>query len=212
MPPSAHFARREAHALALLRELGAGHLDHPGGTLLAHLERVHARLGVWGARPALRLAGLCHAFYGTDGFATALLPVGRRGELAAVIGAEAEEIVYFYGSCDRAASYPTLASDVPRGAGADTEADADAADNEAVSSVAPAFRDRFTGHVHSPDRQSRRDFAELTAANELDLARIDPAFRAAHGPGLLALFTRLRGLLTEPAWRECQAVLGRGAL
>ncbi|MFJ3912537.1 DUF6817 domain-containing protein [Streptomyces vinaceus] len=214
MPPSAYFARREAHALALLRELGAGHLDHPGGTLLAHLERVHARLGVWGARPALRLAGLCHAFYGTDGFATALLPVGRRGELAAVIGAEAEEIVYFYGSCDRAASYPTLASDVPRGAGADTEADADADadDNEAVSSVAPAFRDRFTGHVHSPDRQSRRDFAELTAANELDLARIDPAFRAAHGPGLLALFTRLRGLLTEPAWRECQAVLGRGAL
>ncbi|MFK0233967.1 DUF6817 domain-containing protein [Streptomyces vinaceus] len=212
MPPSAHFAIREAHALTLLRELGAGHLDHPGGTLLAHLERVHARLGVWGARPALRLAGLCHACYGTDGFATALLPVGRRGELAAVIGAEAEEIVYFYASCDRAASYPTLASDVPRGAGAHTEADAGAADNEAVSSVAPAFRDRFTGHVHSPARQSRRDFAELTAANELDLARIDPAFRAAHGPGLLDLFTRLRGLLTEPARRECQAVLGRGAL
>ncbi|GHE27992.1 hypothetical protein CP980_03550 [Streptomyces vinaceus] len=217
MPPPAHFARREAHALALLRELGAGDLDHPGGSLLAHLERVHARLGVWGARPALRLAGLCHAFYGTDGFATALLPVGRRAELAAVIGAEAEEIVYFYASCDRAASYPTLASDVPCGAGAHTEAaaaeadaDADAADDEAVSSGAPAFRDRFTGHVHCPGRQPRRDFAELTAANELDLARIDPAFRAAHGPGLLALFTRLRGLLTEPAWRECRAVLGEG--
>ncbi|KOU20447.1 hypothetical protein ADK52_26760 [Streptomyces sp. WM6372] len=209
--------RREARALALLRELGAGQLDHPGGTLLAHLERVHARLGAWGARPALRLAGLCHAFYGTDGFATALLPVGRRAELAAVIGAEAEEIVYFYAGCDRAASCPTLASDVPRAADADADvnaaahADADAADNEAVPSVAPAFRDRFTGHVHSPDRQSRRDFAELSAANELDLARIDPAFRAAHGPGLLALFTRLRGLLTEPAWRECQAVLGDGA-
>ncbi|WP_406186628.1 DUF6817 domain-containing protein [Streptomyces sp. NBC_01006] len=198
--------RREARALALLRELGAGRLAHPGGTLLAHLERVHALLGAWGARPALRLAGLCHAFYGTDGFASALLPVARRAELAAVIGAEAEEIVYFYASCDRAASYPTLASDVPCGA------DAGAADNEAVSSVAPAFRDRFTGHVHSPDRQSRRDFAELSAANELDLARIDPAFRAAHGPGLLALFTRLRGLLTEPARRECRAVLGGGAL
>ncbi|WP_030153982.1 DUF6817 domain-containing protein [Streptomyces sp. NRRL S-244] len=213
MPPPAptptEGERREARALALLRELGAGELDHPGGTLLAHLERVHARLGAWGARPALRLAGLCHAFYGTDGFATALLPVGRRAELAAVIGAEAEEIVYFYASCDRAASYPTLASDVPCGADADA---AGAADNEAVSSVAPAFRDRFTGHVHCPDRQSRRDFAELSAANELDLARIDPAFRAAHGPGLLALFTRLRELLTEPARRECQAVLGGGAL
>ena len=199
--------RREARALALLRELGAGQLAHPGGTLLAHLERVHARLGAWGARPELRLAGLCHAFYGTDGFATALLPVGRRAELAAVIGAEAEEIVYFYASCDRAASYPTLAADDRR-----RGRRGPAADNEAVSSVAPAFRDRFTGHVHSPDRQSRRDFAELSAANELDLARIDPAFRAAHGPGLLALFTRLRGLLTEPARRECRAVLGGAAL
>ncbi|WP_327134727.1 hypothetical protein OG311_33255 [Streptomyces sp. NBC_01343] len=209
MPAPPRAEHREARALALLRELGAGHLDHPGGTLLAHLERVHARLGEWGARPALRLAGLCHAFYGTDGFATALLPVGRRAELAAVIGAEAEEIVYFYACCDRAASYPTLAADAP--AGAADACGADAADNEAVSSVAPAFRDRFTGHVHSPDRQSRRDFAELSAANELDLARIDPAFRAAHGPGLLALFTRLRGLLTEPAWRDCQAVLGGSA-
>ncbi|MFI6146764.1 DUF6817 domain-containing protein [Streptomyces sp. NPDC051109] len=203
---------RKARALALLRELGAGQLFHPGGTLLAHLERVHALLGAWGARPALRLAGLCHAFYGTDGFATALLPVGRRAELAAVIGSEAEEIVYFYASCDRAASYPTLASDVPCAAGAGAGAGAGAADNEAVSSVAPAFRDRFTGHVHFPDRQSRRDFAELSAANELDLARIDPAFRAAHGPGLAALFTRLRGLLTEPARRDCQAVLGGGGL
>ncbi|MFE2548336.1 DUF6817 domain-containing protein [Streptomyces sp. NPDC059355] len=201
MPAPTRAEHREARALALLRELGAGHLDHPGGTLLAHLERVHARLGAWGARPALRLAGLCHAVYGTDGFATALLPVGRRAELAVVIGAEAEEIVCFYAACDRAASYPTLAADAPAGA-------AGAADNEAVSSVAPAFRDRFTGHVHSPDRQSLRDFAELSAANELDLAGIDPAFRAAHGPGLLSLFTRMRGLLTEPAWRDCQAVLG----
>ncbi|MFB7983582.1 DUF6817 domain-containing protein [Streptomyces vinaceus] len=223
MPPPEHFARREARALALLRERGAGRLDHPGGTLLAHLERVHARLGVWGARPALRLAGLCHAFYGTDGFATALLPVGRRAELAAVIGAEAEEIVYFYASCDRAASYPTLAADVATDVATDAPSyvppdvpsgrsrGAGAADGEAVPSVAPAFRDRFTGHVHCPDRQSRRDFAELTAANELDLARIDPAFRAAHGPGLLALFTRVRGLLTEPAWQDCRAVLGEGA-
>ncbi|MFK0043829.1 DUF6817 domain-containing protein [Streptomyces sp. NPDC090741] len=208
MPAPTQAERRKTRALALLLELGAGQLEHPGGTLLAHLERVHARLGAWGARPALRLAGLSHAFYGTDGFAAALLPVARRAELTAVIGAEAEEIVYFYASCDRAASYPTLASDIPGGA----DADADAADNEAVSSVAPAFRDRFTGHVHSPDLQSRRDFAELSAANELDLARVDPAFRAAHGPGLLALFTRLRGLLTEPARRECQAVLGGGAL
>jgi hypothetical protein len=30
---------------------GATEIPHPGGTLLAHLERVHALLGQWGARP-----------------------------------------------------------------------------------------------------------------------------------------------------------------
>lgn len=139
-----------------------------------------------GARPALRRAGLCHAFYGTDGFPRALLPLARRAELAAVIGDEAEEIVYAYAACDRTASYPTLACE------------------EA------AFRDRFTGHVHSPAPWLRRDLAELSAANELDLARIDPAFRDAWGAELRALFERLRGLLSEPARRECRAVLGDG--
>ncbi|MFB6558654.1 MULTISPECIES: DUF6817 domain-containing protein [unclassified Streptomyces] len=172
------------HAVAWLRTLGAQEIAHPGGTLLTHLERVRGLLGSWGARPALQRAGLCHAFYGTDGFPTALLPLARRAELAAVIGDEAEEIVYLYAACDRAASYPTLASE------------------EA------AYRDRFTGRVHSPAPGLRRDLAELSAANELDLARIDPAFREAWGAELLALFTRLRGLLSESARRECRAVLG----
>lgn len=77
-------------ARSLLEDLGAATLPHPGGTLLAHLWRVQSRLADWGARPALRLAGLCHACYGTDGFPTALLPLDRRAELAWVVGAEAE--------------------------------------------------------------------------------------------------------------------------
>ncbi|MEU2592432.1 DUF6817 domain-containing protein [Streptomyces albidoflavus] len=122
-----------AHALALLGERGAGRLPHPGGDLATHLRRVHSQLATWGARPALRLAGLCHAFYGTDGFPTALLPL------------------------------PSLAA--------------------------------------------RRDFAEISAANELGLAAHDPDFRAAHGPDLLALFTRVSSLLSPAAWADCQAVL-----
>ncbi|MFG2987874.1 DUF6817 domain-containing protein [Streptomyces sp. NPDC048257] len=172
------------HAVAWLRELGAREIAHPGGTLLAHVERVRELLASWGARPALQGAGLCHAFYGTDGFPTALLPLARRAELASLIGDEAEEIVYLYAACDRAASHPALARE------------------EA------AFRDRFTGRVHSPALELRRDLAELSAANELDLARIDPAFRVARGAELLALFTRWRALLSEPARRECRAVLG----
>ncbi|MEV7028405.1 DUF6817 domain-containing protein, partial [Kitasatospora sp. NPDC093558] len=164
------------HAVSLLRELGAAELPHPGGTLLAHLERVRRQLADWCARPELQLAGLCHAAYGTDGFPAALLPLDRRADLAAVIGPEAERIVHRYASCDRRATYPGL------------------------SGPDAAFHDRFTGSVFTPDRSALRDFAELTAANELDIARIDPAFRDRSGADLLALFTRLRPLLSPAAW------------
>ncbi|MEU6349820.1 DUF6817 domain-containing protein [Streptomyces sp. NPDC047072] len=168
-------------ARALLRRLGAHTAPHPGGTLLTHLERVRIQLALWGARQELQLAGLCHAFYGTDGFPTALLPLDRRSELAAVIGPEAETIVHFYASCDRGATYPHL--------------------------LEPFFRDRFTGRSHTPDPALCRDFAELTAANELDLARRDFAFRERWGPELLALLTRFRPLLSAAAWRDTFAVL-----
>jgi hypothetical protein len=85
--------------------------------------------------------------------------------------------------CDRKASYRTLT------------------DTDAV------FRDRFTDRVYTLALQLRRDFAELSAANELDIVRIDTAFREKWGPGLLTLFTRFRPLLSEQAWQECQAVL-----
>lgn len=170
-------------AVALARELGAAEIEHPGGTLLAHLVRVQQQLAAWDARPALQLAGLCHAFYGTDGFPTALLPLERRSELAAVIGEEAEELVYFYGSCDRKASYPGLAK-----AGA-------------------VFHDRFTGQTGVPELSQLQDFADVTAANELDLARISADFRARWGDALLAMFTRFRPLLSAAAWSDCQTVL-----
>ncbi|GAA1975121.1 DUF6817 domain-containing protein [Amycolatopsis minnesotensis] len=167
-------------AAELLARLGAARIEHPGGTLLAHLERVHDRLGRWGAPPVLRIAGLCHAAYGTDGFATALLPVERRGELAEVIGAEAESLVYFYASCDRARSYRDLA----------------------------AFTDRFTGRACTPSSRQQRDFAELTAANELDLVAESPAFAEEYGERIGALLTSFRPLLSEAAWRDCRALTG----
>ncbi|MFF3845426.1 DUF6817 domain-containing protein [Streptomyces sp. NPDC002328] len=170
-------------AEALLLDLGAGTLAHPGGTLLAHLRRVRSRLAAWEARPALRLAGLCHAFYGTDGFPEPLLPLDRRRELADAVGREAEELVYLYASCDRRATYPGL------------------------TGPAPCFHDRFSGVRWTPAPRALRDFAELTAANELDLAAHDPVFRERWGPDLLVLFTRLRPLLSRAAWDDCRRVL-----
>ena len=162
---------------------GAAAIPHPGGTLLAHLERVHALLARWGARPALRYAGLCHAFYGTDGFAVALGDPSRRDELAALVGEQAERLVYLYASCDRGFSYPALAE--PDG----------------------PFRDRFTGTVLRPPLPLRRDFAELTVANELDIAAVNPDLRAQSGPALLRLFTSWRNLLSQAAWQAVQTTL-----
>ena len=166
-----------------LASRGAAGIVHPGGTLLAHLQRVGALLGQWGARPALRLAGLCHAWYGTDGFHAVLGDLALRDELAAIIGADAEQLVYLYASCDRRFSYPHLAQ------------------------RAGLFRDRFTGAVACPPLTLRRDFAELTVANELDIAGVNPRSRASYGPELLELFTSWKGLLSVPAWQAVQATL-----
>jgi hypothetical protein len=61
--------------------------------------------------------------------------------------------------------------------------------------------------VLRPPLALRRDFAELTAANELDIAAASPAFRAQAGPGLLRLFTSWQNLLSGPAWQSVQATL-----
>jgi hypothetical protein len=170
-------------AVSLLKSLGAGEIAHPGGTLLDHLQRVRGLLTEWGARPELQLAGLCHAFYGTDGFPTAPLPLTRRAELAAVIGPDAETLVYDYASCDRKATYAGLA------------------DHDAP------FRDRFTARTFVPSLSRRRDFAELTVANELDLALVNPEFRARWGAAMRELFTRFRPLLGDRAWTAVEGVL-----
>ncbi|KIF05736.1 hypothetical protein PL81_11525 [Streptomyces sp. RSD-27] len=177
----------DSSAIALLKEVGAETTKHSGGTLLTHLLRVEAMLAAWGARPALQTAALCHAFYGTDGLPLVLLDLSERARLAEAIGTEAEELVYFYASCDRKTSYPSLA----------------APDGEPVT-----FRDRFTGEQFTPSLQQRRDFAELTVANELDLAKVNESFRERNGEGLRELFTRWTPLLSEPARREVTAVLG----
>jgi hypothetical protein len=132
----------------------------------------------------VRRAGLCHAFYGTDGFAATLGSPSRRDELASIAGAEAERLVYLYASCDRSFSYSHLAE-----------------------SAGP-FRDRFTGTVLCPPLSLRHDFAELTAANELDIAAVNPDFHSQAGPELLRLLTSWKHLLSEAAWQSVQAMLG----
>ena len=128
------------------------------------------------------MAGLCHACYGTDGYDQALLTPGERPVLRALAGRTAESLVYLYGSCDRAAVYPALSKPGP-----------------------VPFRDRFTGRVRTPPERDIRAFTELTAANELDVVRHNPALAARHGQALRDLFVGARHRLTDPAWQAWNA-------
>ena len=136
-------------AVRFIEANSAATIPHVGGTLLPHLSGTCDLLGQWGNDPAVCLAGLCHTAYGTDGFPTAFVDPARRDELAEVIGADAERIVYFYDACDREFFYPQIAR------------------QERVL----RFRDRYTGEEFEPDEQTMRGFLELTFANELEIFR-----------------------------------------
>lgn len=160
---------------ALLIAHGAASIEHPGGTLLDHVRRVQRVLAEWNADVDVRLAGLCYAFYGTDGFSTALLNIDQRSVLERVIGRNAESLVYLYGSCDRDYVYPRL-------------------HEKRVD-----FRDRFTKMLQTPDDTSLKAFAEITAANELDVVRHNAAIAAQLGQALMKLFAGSRTHLSVAA-------------
>lgn len=169
-------------ALALLRELGAALIDHPGGDLLDHLRRVHDLVTTLGGGPRVRLAALTHATYGTDGFPHPLLGPDQRARLRTALGATAESLVYHYGACDRAATYPHLgASPLP-------------------------LTDRFTGETRPLTAADLPDFALLTLANELDILDHAPLTpEATHA--IRALISRCAVYLPEPTTRTLTDLL-----
>jgi hypothetical protein len=146
-----------------LRRRGAEAIPHPGGTLYAHLSRVHDQLGALGLDGDLRLAGLAHAAYGTDGFDVALLGHTDRAPLQDLIGGRAEGLVYRYGACDRRRTWQSLRD---RG----------------------AVWNRFTGEAETPDATELRAFVDLTIVNELDVMEQDPTVADRYGDYFRLLF------------------------
>jgi hypothetical protein len=169
-------------AKALLLDRGAADIAHPGGTLFEHLCRVAELLTTWGSSDDLQAAGLCHACYGTDGFATALLALEERPLLTESIGAEAEAMVYLYASCDRSAVYPRFG----------------------VSGQL-VVTNRFTDESSAAGDRSARNFLELTAANELDLILVNPESAATWGPDFHRLLLRAHEWLTPQALNAWEA-------
>jgi hypothetical protein len=160
------------HVTAFLAARGARTIEHPGGTLLAHLERTAAMLASWGEPPQVVLAGLAHATYGTDGFPQALASLEERPLLRDLIGEGAEAIVYRYCASARGATWPH------------------------VDEPSAPYRDRFTGLDTTIDGDDLRAYWTISVANELDL--VD---RLPDGAPVLPLLRRGLHLLPEGAHR-----------
>ncbi|MEY9854499.1 hypothetical protein ABH935_000096 [Catenulispora sp. GAS73] len=171
-----------------LRAHGAADMPHPGGTLLQHLNRVSRRLAEWGAPPEVQTAGLCHATYGTDGFAPSLLNLAERRVLVDLIGERPEALVHLYASCDRAVTYPRL-----RGG------------------ERPVFRDRFAQADLQPAAEDLGAFLEITAANELDVFAHNADLAARYGSAMYRLLEPVGTLLSAAAWDAVRRELGDGA-
>jgi hypothetical protein len=184
MAESVTSSARRAAMEDFLRERGADTLAHPGGTLLAHLRRVADLLARWGADADVQAAGLGHAVYGTDGFDHPLVDWTDRGVVAALAGGRAEAVIYLYGGCDRAATYPRLGNQ-------------------------PAlFRDRFSGREYVAEDRELRAFCEITVANELDVMAHNADLAVEARPSLRHFVARTLDFLSPPARHACQAELG----
>jgi hypothetical protein len=169
-------------AKVFLREHGAEAIEHPGGTLYAHLCRVADRLAELGGSVDLQLAGLTHATYGTDGFARPLLPHAAREQLRAVIGPAAENLVYLYGACDRDRSWPALAETA-------------------------TVHDRFTGQPVRLDGAQIVPFVDLSIVNELDVIEQNPDLLSKHRAWFRELFDRWAPVTSPAVADEAQRVL-----
>jgi hypothetical protein len=173
----------DAALARLLEERGAGTIEHPGGTLGAHLERVEHRLAELGLSRTVRLAGRAHAVYGTDGFDVRLLDESERPLLARIVGAGAEVLVHRYGSCDRRRTWPGLA-----GSG--------------------LVHDRHTGAVEQLTPEQVRDLADLSLVNEIDLAEHAPGFVEQHGDWFRRLAEDWAGVLSPAVLAAARNTFG----
>ena len=171
--------------LELLRQRGAEQIEHPGGTLLDHLQRVAARLAGYGADGTLQDAGLVHAAYGTDGFDTALLTLEERPLLREATHQDVEELVYRYAATDRLPFYRQLDQDLV------------------------VWTDRFTNRSVTFDPADVAPLVELTVANELDVVAHSEQVRQRYTPALRDLFTRARPRMSPAAWDDVTRTLGR---
>lgn len=109
-------AARASTALRWFAAEGAGALPHTGRTLADHLRGTYDVLVAWGQPERVCLAAVAHSVYSTDAFPDAVVGLDERERVRALIGAEAEELVYLYCTADRPAARDAAAAggELPR--------------------------------------------------------------------------------------------------
>ncbi len=165
--------------------LGAGDFMHLDGSLIEHLKETKELLKKWGASTELQDAGLYHAAYGTAEFSQSLVSFEKREDIAGIIGEVAEELVYQYCACDRDIFFSKIEQDTN-----------------------PIFPNRFTGESYALPETTLRDFCELTAANETEIAIDNPGFLEQHGAELNNLFIQMAPYLSSVAQKNTAEVFG----
>lgn len=169
--------------IALLKKLGSHTTKSENGWLIDHLTGTYNLLVEWGADEALCDAGLFHAAYGTFGYDEKLIDVSRRNDLTALIGKEAESIVYTYCACDRDKTYPNLKNRVV------------------------IFRDRFDDQTRYLTSKQLRNFCELTVANQLELINSNDSFRQKWAQDMYKLFKKMNPYISDAAKAAYQETL-----
>ena len=173
------------HKIRQLEALGAGQFKHINGSLLEHLQGTRDLLASWEAPLVLQDAGLFHAAYSTAGFGDRMLDISQRNTVAAIIGEQAEEIVYHFCACDREVFYPSL-----------------------ENSDMPPFPDRFSGDSRELAPQLMADLCELTVANEVEIASRNPDFRRKHAASRFVIYSGMFPHLSAHAWEAVERVFG----
>lgn len=162
-----------------LFQLGAEGFEHIDGSLMDHLNGTRTLLREWSASPSLQDAGLYHAAYGTAGFDECLVSVQQRDEIANIIGKAAEELVYQYCACDRDDFLPKIGLERH-----------------------PEFLNRFTGQRYYLKEDLLKQFCELTAANETQIAMGCVDFMQQYGEELRGLFHNMKPYLSGSSWAK----------
>jgi hypothetical protein len=84
-----------------LKQCGTLQRPHSGRSLYEHLISTEVILRRWGCAEDTAIAGLFHSIYGTSAYHRVSLDLHSRDTLAALIGAEAERLIYLFSACTR---------------------------------------------------------------------------------------------------------------